>query len=394
MHAKVILNSFFSNALKIDKRILRTLWQASASLILSRQLSISTIGRLLSRESKVKHNIKCIDRLFGNKSLFRNRHVFYQEICRRLVVSNNPLISIDWSGLSYCGGYYILRASLSAKGRSVTLYEEVHTRKYCTNLMVHKKFLEKLKELLPSKCKPIIITDAGFRCTWFKLVINLDWYFVGRVRHNSNFFKGNKCKRINSLNPSLKPNLIPEILLTQSHKLKCDLYTIKQKKKYRIKKNLAGKKIESSVSKKHERGGRDPWIIASNLDKRFFSKTQVIKFYYTRMQIEESFRDTKSPHFGLGLRICRSNSVQRLTISLLIATITAMTLYLIGIAAKKQKIDKDLQVHSLYHIKTFSDFNIGWLVIMRASIVKQSCKITAKNIREAIITLSQYAKHV
>ncbi len=312
MHLKVILNSIFGNAPEIDKRIVRTLWQSSQSLVLSRQLSISTIGRFLERDIKVKHNIKCIDRLFGNKSLYEGRNIFYQKICRRFVTSH-PLILIDWSGLSYCGKYHILRASVATKGRAITLYEEVHERKNYGSIKIHKQFLNTLKDMLPNHSSPIIITDAGFRCTWFKAVISLKWHFVGRVRHNAYYFDLDNCKRIESLNPSVKPQAIPNILLTQSHKLACDLYIVKKDKKHRIRKNLAGKKIECSTSKKHAKGGREPWIIASNLDRSKFSAKQIIHFYSQRMQIEESFRDSKSPHFGLGLRICRSNNIQRYT---------------------------------------------------------------------------------
>jgi hypothetical protein len=392
MHLKIILNSIFGNALKIDKRIVKTLWQASQSLVLSRQLSISTIGRLLERDIKVKHNIKCIDRLFGNKALYEGRTIFYQKICKRFI-TEYPLILIDWSGLSYCGKYYILRASIATKGRAVTLYEEVHERKNHGSIKIHKKFLITLKDMMPEST-PIIITDAGFRCTWFKAVIDLKWHFVGRVRHNAYYFDLAGCKRIESLNPSVKPQVIPNILLTQGHKLECDLYMVKKDKKYRIRKNLAGKKIECSTSKKHAKGGREPWIIASNLDRSKFSAKQIIHFYSQRMQIEESFRDSKSPHFGLGLRICRSNNIQRLSISLLIATITAIALYLTGIASKEKKMDRGLQVHSLHHKKTLSDVTIGWLILMRDSIIKTQEKITAKNIRQAIVVLTDYAKYV
>ncbi|WP_369293065.1 transposase, partial [Motilimonas sp. 1_MG-2023] len=36
-----------------------------------------------------------------------------------------------------------------------------------------------------------------------------------------------------------------------------------------------------------------------------FTAKQVVKLYAKRMQIEESFRDLKSPAYGFGLRHCR-----------------------------------------------------------------------------------------
>jgi hypothetical protein len=38
---------------------------------------------------------------------------------------------------------------------------------------VHKAFMTRLKSMLPAACKPIIISDAGFRVPWFKLIESL-----------------------------------------------------------------------------------------------------------------------------------------------------------------------------------------------------------------------------
>jgi hypothetical protein len=49
--------------------------------------------------------------------------------------------------------------------------------KRCT----HKAFLAKLKTIIDDDAKPIILTDAGYKTTWFKEVIALGWDFTGRV---------------------------------------------------------------------------------------------------------------------------------------------------------------------------------------------------------------------
>lgn len=46
-----------------------------------------------------------------------------------------------------------------------------------------------LHRMLPKDAAPIIITDAGFRIPWFKLVEELGWHYIGRVRHNT------KCQK-------------------------------------------------------------------------------------------------------------------------------------------------------------------------------------------------------
>jgi hypothetical protein len=67
-------------------------------------------------------------------------------------------------------------------GRGVAVYQEVHgvstKEKRCT----HKAFLAKLKTIIDDDAKPIIVTDAGYKTTWFKDVIAWEWDFAGRVR--------------------------------------------------------------------------------------------------------------------------------------------------------------------------------------------------------------------
>lgn len=60
------------------------------------------------------------------------------------------------------------------------------------------------------------------------------------------------------------------------------------------------------------------------------------------MQIEESFRDMKSQHFGEGLECSRSNGVGRFTILVLSASLAAFVLWLLGTAAEQRGIDKQL----------------------------------------------------
>jgi hypothetical protein len=36
--------------------------------------------------------------------------------------------------------------------------------------------------MLPKRCRPVIVTDAGFKVPWFKEISALGWHFIGRVR--------------------------------------------------------------------------------------------------------------------------------------------------------------------------------------------------------------------
>lgn len=67
MHLNKLSHKTFSNTAGIiDKRNHCILMKAPAILCQHKFLSIAALGRKLKNNAKVKHNIKQIDRLFGN----------------------------------------------------------------------------------------------------------------------------------------------------------------------------------------------------------------------------------------------------------------------------------------------------------------------------------------
>lgn len=65
------------------------------------------------------------------------------------------------------------------------------------------------------------------------------------------------------------------------------------------------------------------------------------------MQIEESFRDTKNPRYGLGLRYTGTRSTSSLQALMLIAHIATLALHMIGLAAEAKKMHLSLQSNSI-----------------------------------------------
>jgi hypothetical protein len=61
------------------------------------------------------------------------------------------------------------------------------------------------------------------------------------------------------------------------------------------------------------------------------------------MQIEESFRDLKSEHFGLGFSAGRSKQKSRLGVLLLIACLASFVLRLIGEVGKAKQLEFKFQ---------------------------------------------------
>jgi hypothetical protein len=65
--------------------------------------------------------------------------------------------------------HFILRASLALEGRSMTLLQQVKGVEDYNSPMVHQALLRRLKASVPTDCKPIIVTDAGFKMPWLGL---------------------------------------------------------------------------------------------------------------------------------------------------------------------------------------------------------------------------------
>lgn len=169
MHVRKFLHKLLANVTH-KKRIISLILLVEAVLV-SKQLSVTRLGRALNLRIKERSGIRRADRLIGNKKLHREKKKIYEMIINLLINKKiRPIIIVDWSSIPN-GKYNNLRAALVAKGRALTIYEEVHLLKKLGNRRVQSNFLKTLKKLLPIGCKPIIVTDAGFHNEWFRQVL-------------------------------------------------------------------------------------------------------------------------------------------------------------------------------------------------------------------------------
>lgn len=205
MHLQGLLHKLFGNAVNcIDKRIHTILLQSVETLPHSAHLSLTAIGRSLPSTTSVKHNIKRIDRLFANKTLHQKGSIYFEIIAKHILNGNKqPIIVIDWSGLTRCGEFHMLSANICLGGRALPILTKAYHESEYAKQKTNKDFLLQLSAILPQDCCPIIVTDAGFRNPWFKLITQLGWNFVGRVRHITQYKSENivAWKPIKSLYP-------------------------------------------------------------------------------------------------------------------------------------------------------------------------------------------------
>jgi hypothetical protein len=349
MHALGILHRILSsNAPEIHAKRLASLLAAVESVVLGSRLTLSDIGRGLHGRVAVKHNIKRIDRLLGNDSLHIEMPKLYEALVRQhLTGIAMPLIVVDWSDLTADRQWQLLRASVAIEGRSMTLYEEVHPQLKATSLSVHQAFLTRLATMLPSGCVPILITDAGFRGTWFKLVNRMGWYWIGRIRNRDMVSPANTavwagCKTLYPL-ATAQAQSLGQFDYVRNHPMPCRWVLIKRIEQGRHKKGKLGKRVHSNQSLKSARAQREPWLLAVSPKLGQLSAQAVVAVYAQRMQIEESFRDLKSERFGLGFSANRSTQRNRLGVLLLIASLASFVLRLIGEVGKMRQMEFQFQ---------------------------------------------------
>jgi hypothetical protein len=103
----------------------------------------------------------------------------------------------------------------------------------------------------------------------------------------------------------------------------------------------------------HARGMKEPWCLVTS--RAEFTAAQVVKRYGRRFTIEETFRDTKDLHFGMGLKATHIGRADRRDRLLLLVALAHALLTLIGAASEATGMDAYLKVntvkrrtHSLY----------------------------------------------
>jgi hypothetical protein len=365
MHALKVLHNKLQKACPfIHKKRLAVLMLATQALLIDQRLSLTQLGRRLISKALVKHNIKRIDRLLGNRHLHQERSRIYQFMSQALLKGNQrPLIIVDWSELTTDRDYHLLRASLPVGGRALTLYEEVHSQKDIGSPKVHKKFLRTLQKRLPDACCPIVITDAGFRNPWFKMVMVLGWDYVGRIR-NRDLLRPVKssdwvsCKTLYT-KATYQARYLGEYTTARNNPLNSYLYLVKQKAKGRHRYNKDGSRTTRGQSEKIAQREKEPWLITTSLKGGQNEAQQIIACYKTRMQIEESFRDIKSHRVEFSVSESLTRNQARLEILLLIGALATFITWLMGMFIELKQWHRQYQSSSIKTRRVLSTFFIG-----------------------------------
>jgi hypothetical protein len=107
-----------------------------------------------------------------------------------------------------------------------------------------------------------------------------------------------------------------------------------------------------------EKGMKGTWCLATTRDD--LSASENVQLYGHRFAIEETFRDTKDPRFGMGLSATHTKDARRRDRLLLIAAIVQVVLTMMGAASERVGLDKTFKANTSKR-RTHSLFRQGQL---------------------------------
>lgn len=362
MRAMEILRQFEDDLRSVHLATTRTMLSAVRTLLRTGRLQLTALGRAIAEQTTPKHGIKRVDRLLGNTLLHAQRMTFFRALARRIIGETpRPLVLIDWTSVT--PELWALVAAVPCDGRALVIYAETHPISRYIKPEVHAEFLRRLKTVLPAGCVPIVVTDAGFRSPWMKRVLALGWDYVGRIRHGTvQHIKGDRWMGFRPLWRMTRtvPTDLGEYELGRRARHPCRLVGIKKPDSRRTPTSpkARGYRHDRGVARA-KRTALEPWILATSL--RGPAK-RVVAIYRTRMQIEETFRDTKNSRFGVALSHARTCNPRRADVLLLIAAFAHLVAMLIGIAAERANLHLRYQANTLRKRRVLSLVMLGRLV--------------------------------
>ena len=321
----------------------------------------AAIGRRVSGKVRPKDGIKSVDRLLGNPRLAAERWIVFRALAARMLNEHSiPVVLIDWT--QPMGTHQALVAAIPIGGRSLPLYIEVHPQNKLSNVDVESAFLTMLSKVLPPGCRPIVVSDAGFKGPFFLKVLELGWHFVGRIRGTA------KAVTLDGVHTISKEQFYERATTTPQNLGIYELF-VDQRIPVRLvlvrKRRKPGPKAPPPKCKEERelrQAALDPWLLATSL--AIGEAASTVALYAKRMQIEEMFRDAKNHRFGWSLADARTASTSRAANLLVVTAVALVVVTLLGLAAEQRHVHRAYQANTRKR-RVLSFFRLGCDIVGR-----------------------------
>lgn len=308
------------------KRVL-SLAMGAVGVLHATSLAIHAVGRGLAAAAGLnsKHATKQVDRLLSNTKLVV-WDLFGSWVSFVVGPRKEIVAALDWTEFDKDDQATIALYLVTRHGRATPL---IWKTVYKSELKKKRNDYEdeviaKLDEALDDDVRVTLLADRGFGDQkLYEHLEGLGWGFVIRFREciTVRSSKGVSKPAGDWLSPSGRAKMLKNVEVTQ------DATPL------------------PAVVLVHAKGMKDPWCLASS--RADLAAPQVVKLYGRRFTIEETFRDTKNVHFGMGLSATHIGNTARRDRLLLLAAVSHVLLTLLGAAGERAGLDRMLKVNTV-----------------------------------------------
>lgn len=337
------------------KRVL-SLANGVAGVLQAAVLSVHAIGTAYAKlnRSQPKHGIKQIDRMLSNED------ILVEDLTRLwclFVVGerrDEAIIALDWTDFDDDDHTTLCGYLVTSHGRATPLTwktirkSELKGRRTATEY----EMVERLHAWLPKETDITLLADRGFGDQkLYALLELLGWSYTIRFRGNIHVQSADgEVRRADEwVPPNGRARKLDGARVTQDRALVPAVVVVKKAQM------------------------KEAWCLATTLVD--VPASEIVALYGRRFTIEETFRDTKDLHFGLGLRATHIGDADRRDRLLLLVAMAHALLTLLGAASEKVGFDRMLRANTVKR-RTHSLFRQGlhWyecIPTMRADWLRQ-----------------------
>jgi hypothetical protein len=282
-----------------------------------------------------KHAIKQVDRLLSNAGITVWQW-FAPWVTFVVAAREDLLVALDWTEFDKDDQATIALYLVTSHGRATPLIWKTVRKSGLKNHRTAYEYevIERLHELLPATTGVTLLADRGFGDQkLYELLGTLGWTYAIRFRQVIKVTHAGRTLPAGAWLPiNGHAKMLRDVLITD------DQTSL------------------PAVVLKHQKGMKEPWCIATN--RTDLGAAGVVKLYARRFTIEETFRDIKDNHFGMGLSATHIGSPERRDRLLLLGAVAQALLTLLGAAGEACGLDRMLKANTV-KTRTMSLFNQG-----------------------------------
>ncbi len=290
-------------------------------------LSLHAIGQAYARVAEIsaKSGVKQMDRVVGNSAICVEEA---QKLWAPYVVGERKeiVVALDWTDFEKDDHSTLAAYLITSHGRATPLVWRTVKKSALKDRRNEYEYelIERLHDALPEDVRITLLADRGFGDQ--KLYAHLGvlgWDYVIRFRGLIGVEnKEGESKSADEWLPATgRATKIAPALVT------ADRFEV------------------PGVVVVRAKGMKETWCLATTLADR--PASEIVKLYSKRFTIEETFRDQKDIHFGMGLSATHIKNADRRDRLMLLAAVAQVLLTLLGAASEASGLDRYLKVNTV-----------------------------------------------